>query len=159
VRSFSFVLENLEPPLTPRAMMRSDRNSKVPTSHPSMFGGRRVSTLRKRRDIRIRPNPMPPSRGYHRVAWELVCKISDNLRGTTPRIGSCSRLRESRTVTVTIADRQSRTNRSVPALKMGLLVTAFARVRYTWFRSAKADLGNMAPYQLVVEQYSAVRGG
>jgi hypothetical protein len=129
VRNFNFVLENLGLPVTPKATMRSERNSKVPTSHPSMFGGRRISTLRKRRDTRIRPNPIPPSSGYQRVAWELVCRMSDKRRGTTPSIGSCSRLRESRTVIVTIADRQSRTNCSVPALKMGLLLTAFARVR------------------------------
>ena len=131
VRSFNFVLENLEASFKPKAMMRSDKNSKVPTSHPSMFGGSRVSTLRKRRDMRIRPKPIPPSSGYHRVTWELVWRMSDSLRGTTPSIGSCSRWRESLTVTVTIADRQSRTKRSVPALKIGLLVTAFARVRYT----------------------------
>lgn len=159
MRSFSFVLENLELPVTPRARTRSDRNSKVPTSHPSMFGGRRVSTLRKMRDIRIRPNPIPPSNGYQRVAWELVCRMSDNRRGTTPSIGSCSRLRESRTVTVTIVDRQSRTNCSVPALKIGLLLTAFARVRYTWQSLAEPSTRDLEPYQLVVKQDRAVRGG
>lgn len=45
-----------------------------------------------------------------------VSKISESLSGTTPRIGSCSRLRESLTVTVAIPD-QSRMKRSVPALR------------------------------------------
>ncbi len=73
--------------------------------------------------------PMPPSKGYHLVTWELVCRMSESLKGTTPSIGSCSRCRESRTVTVTMPERQSRMNRSVPALKMGLLLTTLVRVR------------------------------
>jgi hypothetical protein len=58
-----------------------------------------------------------------------------------------------------IVDRQSRTNRSVPASKIGLLLTAFARVRYTWQWLASAGMGNTEPYQFIVEEYGAVRGG
>ena len=100
-----------------------------------MFGASRVSTLRNSSDTRIRPNPMPPSRGYHRVTCDDVCRMSDSRSGTTPRIGSCCRYRWSRTVMVMIELRQSLMKRSVPALKMGLLLTALARVRYTRFCS------------------------
>lgn len=79
--------------------------------------------------MRIRPNPIPPSRGYHLVDCELFCRMSLSFRGIMPRIGSCSRYRWSRTVTMTTVDLQSRMNRSVPALKMGLELTALARVR------------------------------
>lgn len=50
---------------------------------------------------------------------------------TTPDTASFSRIRESFTVTATCAARQSRTKRSVPALKMGVLVIGLTLVRYT----------------------------
>lgn len=73
------------------AMSVSEVNSNVPTSHPVICRGRVNSTLLNRRDRRIRPKPIPPSRGNHRVTSEFVWSISESFRGTTPRIGSCSR--------------------------------------------------------------------
>ena len=81
--------------------------------------------------MRMRPKPMPPSSGYQRVLWLLVWKTSERRSGTTPMMGSCWRLRESRTATVTMHDRQSRMKRSVPASKMGRDDTTLVRVLYT----------------------------
>ncbi len=53
------------------------------------------------------------------------------LRKTVPSTASFSRKRESLTVTVTCAFRQSLTKRSVPALNIGELVIGFTRVSYT----------------------------
>lgn len=88
--------------------------------------------------------------------------MSDSFKGTTPRIGSCCLCRWSRTVTVTIPDLQSLMNLSVPALKMGLLLTAFARVRYTCdLVSDYCALDHIlvVSYQLIVEQDRTIAGG